>query len=286
LDPGLVAAQVDLAHCIVGQELCGFMSPRVAADRIRNIVRDAGDPSPALLPSLGWVAFHVDRDLGTALEMFSQSAQMPHDTWTTRLRVLLALSLHRYDEAAEWLRSALLVDPYAPWLHARLAWTCHLAGDAPESMARLDEALELFPDHDSTRFYGSILLAFHGEARRAEKMAEELVRRAPYLDMAAAVHAYTLARAGRPGECREMLERLQWLSRERFVLRSFTPAACVALGDIDGALSELRAADEARCPWLFEMLADSRLNALRGHPEFEQMRASVAQVQEAGSEVS
>jgi hypothetical protein len=95
----------------------------------------------------------------------------------------------------------------------------------------------------------------------------------PDYDLASAVHAYTLACAGRRDEAHSLLERLQWLGRERYVLRSFTPAAYLALGDQAGALAELQAAEEARCPWFFQMLADPRLKALHGCPEFEQMRA-------------
>ena len=87
------------------------------------------------------------------------------------------------------------------------------------------------------------------------------------------VHAYALACAGRKDEARAILERLQWLSRERFLLNSFNPAVHVALGDLDAAIEELRTANETRCPWFFQMLADPRLKPLHGHPEFEQMRA-------------
>jgi tetratricopeptide (TPR) repeat protein len=218
--------------------------------------------------------------------MFSQSAHLPHDAWTTRLRVVFALSRHRFDEAAEWLKAALLVDPYAPWLHARLAWTYHLAADPDRSMNHLEESLRLFPEHGSTQLYGSMLLACYGEGKRAEKMAEALEHRSPYFDIAAAVHAYTLAREKRESESREILERLQWLSRERFVMSSFTPAIYAALGDVDNAIAELRTADEARCPWFFQMLADPRLAALHGHPEFVRMKASLDEMEATASETS
>jgi len=68
-----------------------------------------------------------------------------------------------------------------------------------------------------------------------------------------------------------MLERLQWLSRERFVLTSFNAAVCVALGDLDDAVTELEAAAEARCPWLFQMLADPRLDPIRERSEIVRM---------------
>jgi hypothetical protein len=37
---------------------------------------------------------------------------------------------------------------------------------------------------------------------------------------------------------------------------------------MDAAIEELHAANETRCPWFFQTLADPRLKALHGHPEF------------------
>ena len=93
------------------------------------------------------------------------------------------------------------------------------------------------------------------------------MRKSPYLDIGSAVYAYALAQAQREQEARSMLERLQWLSRERFVLASFTVAVCLALGDFDCAVAELQAAADARCPWLFQTLADPRIDPIRERPE-------------------
>ena len=87
-----------------------------------------------------------------------------------------------------------------------------------------------------------------------------------------------------------MLERLQWLGRERFVLRAFNAVVYVALDDQENALAELRAAEQNRCPWFFQILADPRLEALHGYPEFERMRAILPRMEaeaedEAGFEV-
>ncbi len=82
-----------------------------------------------------------------------------------------------------------------------------------------------------------------------------------------------MACAGRADEARVILERLQWLGRERYVVRGFMPAAYLALGDQEAALDELRAMNETRCPWFFMTLADPRLIPLHGNPEFESLRA-------------
>jgi DNA-binding winged helix-turn-helix (wHTH) protein/tetratricopeptide (TPR) repeat protein len=275
LDPSLVPAQVDLANACIAQELFGFMSPTLAAEQVRlaaQAIPPSRQGSEAILPALGWVRFHVDHDLAGALRAFRTSAHLPHDTAITRVRSMFALSRHQFGEAIEMLSAALQADPFSPWLHARLAWAHHLAGDSARSLAQIERALELFPEYESSSLYGAIILAFNGEAERAISLAENLVRKSPYFDLAMAVHGYALACIGRCDEARTILERLQWLSRERFVMNSFTTALFVALGDLDGALAEMHAAAEARCPWFFQMLADPRMKALHERSEFAQMQ--------------
>jgi DNA-binding winged helix-turn-helix (wHTH) protein/tetratricopeptide (TPR) repeat protein len=293
LDPSLTAARVDLVNLSVTQAFYGYMSPAVSAELVRQSAESVASatgfalgaveqlqqfsgPAEAMLPAIGWVSFHVDRDLPRALLAFSLSAHLPHDPWTTRARVMLALSRHRFAEAIEMLRTTIRLDPFSPWLHARLAWALHLDGQTAASVECLRHAIAQFAGHEGVKLYGAMILAFNGEAAQAIELASELAQRLPYFDLATAVHAYALACAGRRDEGRTILERLQWLSRERFVLNSFNPAVHLALGDPDAALAELRASAESRCPWFFQMLADPRLEPLRGRPEFEAMRQILA----------
>jgi tetratricopeptide (TPR) repeat protein len=304
LDPTLVAARVDLANLCVTQSLYGFMAPAVAAEIVRHTTatefptmgiaptgsdRWDGDlfqylpeHARAMLPAVGWVSFHVDHDLPTALQALSCSAPCPHDLFSTRVRAMLELSRHRFGAAIDILRRAIESDPFSPLLHARLAWALHLNGQTAESLECIRHTLAQFPDHEATQLYGAMLMSFSGETAEGVELAQDLAQRSPYFDPATAVHAYALACAGRGGEASAILERLQWLSRERFVLSSFTPAVHVVLGNHNAALDELRAAQEARCPWFFQMLADPRLEPLHGRSEFKQMY-SVLERMETGA---
>jgi DNA-binding winged helix-turn-helix (wHTH) protein len=279
LDPSLIAAKVDLAHLCVTQAFYGFMPPAVSADYVRRVadsIYDLPHRAPALLPALGWVNFHFDRNLPAALAALSSSAHLPHDPWITRARAMFALSRHRFAEAAALLRAAIQLDPYSPWLHNRLAWALHLDGKRAESMEQIRQCIVNFPHHEGTGLYGSAILAFNGEAKLAVELAQEQAQRVPDFDIANAAHAYALACSGRQDEARAILERMQWLSRERYLLNTFNPAVYVALGDLDAALAELRVAEAARCPWFFQMLADPRLKPLHGRAEFERMRGILA----------
>jgi adenylate cyclase len=286
LDPSLHVAQIDLANACVIQAFSGFISPTQAAEQVRHVaeaIPPSAEGAEAILPGLGWIRFHVDHDLPGALRAFATSTHLPHETSVTRLRSMLALSRHRFLDAIEIMNDALHVDPYSPWLNARLAWAYHLSGETAKSISQAEHALELFPEHVASNVYAGIIMAFNGSAERAIGIAENLVRHSPHFDMGIAVYAYALAQGGRHEEARAILERLQWLSRERFVLSSFTTAVNVALGDIESAIADLKSASEVRCPWFFQMLADPRIASLRTHPEYVKMQKLLERMENAAA---
>lgn len=279
LDPDLAAARVEVAHLCITQAYYGFMPPTVAADLVRRTVA-APEEIPAgaegILAALGWISFHVDRNLPAALWSFRRTNHLPYCPWATRTFTQLALSRHRFHEAIELLQSAIRVDPWSAWLQARLSWAHHLAGEAAAGVKLAHAALERFPLHEGVQLYGAIILAFNGETERAVELAGGLAQRLPYFDLATAVHAYTLAMAGHRDAAQAILERLEWLSRERYVLKTFSPAVYLALDEPDKALAELRSAGESRCPWFFQMLADPRLKPLHERQEFQSMLGILA----------
>jgi len=288
LSPSLVAAKVEMVHLGITQAIFGFMSPSAAASMVRRVADSIPElpvQGQAILPALGSISFHVDHDLPAALWAFSNSSHLPHDHWVTRSRVMFALSRRRFAEAIGELESALIEDPFSPWLHARLAWALHLAGQPEESVKQIRHGLARFPDHMGMALYGAMILPFNGDAATGLQLAESLAARQPFLDIVSGLHAYALACKGRAEEARSVLERLEWLSRERFVMRSFTPAVYAVLGDFDAALSELQTSADSRCPWFFQMLADPRLKPLHGRREFEEMRNILTRI-EATAETS
>jgi DNA-binding winged helix-turn-helix (wHTH) protein/tetratricopeptide (TPR) repeat protein len=281
LDPSFIAARADLAHLCVTQAFYGFMLPTAAAGVVRRAaaqIPELAGNSETLLPALGWIYFHVDRNLRAALDAFARSAHLPQDPRVTRVRTMFLLSRHRFDEALETLRAAIQADPFSPWLQARLAWALHLAGEAEASVDQIRKTISQFTEHDGAHLYGAMILAYNGETARAVELARALASRSAH-DLATAAHAYALACAGRKEEARTLLERLQWLSRERFVMNTFDAATYVAMDDDDAALEELRIANENRCPWFFQTLGDPRLQPLRGRPEFERMRSSLRAIE-------
>ena len=281
LDQELMAARVDLAQLAIVQCIYGYLSPRIAAATVRRAadgIPELNERAVALLPALGWVEFHFDRDARSALQMIARSEGLPYDATNTRTRIWLLQSRHRFGEALELLRAALQLDPYSPWLQTALGWSLHLAGEHEASMAQADKSIELFSEYDNSLFFATMILGYNGETARAVEVAKTLAGRASHYDLATSARAYALACAGQQDESRHLLERLQWLSRERFVLNTLNAATHVVLGEPDAALAVLRMANETRCPWFFQSLADPRLKSLYERPEFVELKASLAEL--------
>jgi DNA-binding winged helix-turn-helix (wHTH) protein/tetratricopeptide (TPR) repeat protein len=288
LDPTLLAAKVELANLCVTQAFYGYMAPATSANLINgtaDTIPDLPQTAPAMLPALGWINFHFNRNLAGALWAFSASEGLPHDPWTTRVRAMFGLSRRRFAETIALLKRALEIDPYSPWLSSRLALAYHLNGQADASVKQIKQAVSLFPGHEGSNIYGAMILAYNGDTEKAVELAADVTRRLPYFDIATSVHAYALARAGRAAEARGLLERLEWLSRERFVMRTMDAPALVALDDPEAAIVELRRAAETRCPWFFPTLADPRLKPLHGHPEFVALEAILPRMEAVAAEM-
>jgi TolB-like protein/tetratricopeptide (TPR) repeat protein len=286
MEPKLVEARVDLVNACLLQESFGFMSPAVAADQARRIaatIPEEGGHAEAILPALGWIAFHVDRDLAAGLELLSRGAHLPFDQWRARWTMMFTMCRHRFSEAIAMLEEWVRLDPYSPWANGVLSWAYFLARRHEESVRQVERCLKQNPEHTGTRMFAGIILAHNGEARRASAITREFAREKPNFDLAMSVHAYSLARAGETDEAHDLLEQLQWLSRERFVMRSITAGAYAALGEKESALEELRAADVDRCPWFFQALADPRLDPVRSDPGFERLISKLEDLEQTAA---
>jgi tetratricopeptide (TPR) repeat protein len=268
----------------------------------------------SLYPAMGWIHFHHGRDLAAAAEDFARAQRgglkaaafnpiPPHQnvvtraaysSWNVVYQVRFALARGLFSDAIALLQSALAFDPYSPVLHARLAWAHHLADDSSAAVEQARVTQTLFPDHSGAQFFCSIVFAAAAEsgddkaelALQATALATRLVQHTPTLDAAYANLAYAQARQGHIIEARALLDRQQQLGRERFVMRSFHAPALVELGEFDAAMEALLTADRQHCSWLFELLQDPRLQALRGEPEFERLCRPAREMVAASSSVA
>jgi DNA-binding winged helix-turn-helix (wHTH) protein/tetratricopeptide (TPR) repeat protein len=280
LDSNMLEARVRLAHGYLALSSFGYMRPDIAAELARKHAELALALSPdeqSIYPALGWIRFHHDRDFAAAAEAFAYPQRPGYNPWTVIYQARSALSQGRFSEAISLLRTAIDADPYSPVMHGRLAWALHLAGDSNAALEQARRTHRLFPNHSGAMFFCVIVFAAACKpgdstselAAQAMALVTRLVQDSPSLDTAGATLAYVQARQGCFSEAQALLDHQQWLSRERFVMRSFHAPALVELGEFEAAIEALVTAEQQHCPWFFELLYDPRLQPLHGEQGFQ-----------------
>jgi len=297
LESNTLDPRIHLVHGYLAQSTYGYLQPDVAAQLARKHAEYTLSHSPgarSLHPALGWIYFHHDRDFAAAAHAFTHSQHPGTNLWSLIYRTRYSLGQGRVNEAISILQSALDTDPFSPILHARLAWALHLAGVERAAVEQANRTQRLFPDHSGAMFFCAIIFAAASKpgssdtplAKQATAVANRLIQTAPSLDAAYATLAYIKARQGCIIEACTLLERQQRLGRERYVMRSFHAPALVELGESDAAIEALTQADQDRCPWFFELLADPRLEPLHGEPEFQRLCSDSRQLDSADASVA
>jgi hypothetical protein len=81
------------------------------------------------------------------------------------------------------------------------------------------------------------------------------------------------ALAARTDEARSVLSEMEAMAAHRYVGHYYPAQVKVAVGDVEGALTDLEAALEEPVHWLAMIHLDPSLAALRGHPRFEAIHA-------------
>jgi len=298
LDPSLISARIHLVHSYLVQSYFGYIRPDLSAEMARKqaeMVLAQSPNSQSVHPALGWIHFHHDRDPIAAARAFAHSQGPGYSPSTTRYRIKFALGQGRFADAIAISRASIELDGFSPLLHSRLAWSLHLSGDPEGALEQARRTLQLFPGHIAGLFYGSMIFAATDhdahESRKelglkATALATHLIQIAPSFDPGYAALAYSQARQGHVTEARALMDRLQWLGKERYVLRSYQVPALVELGDLDGALAELNAAEHLHCPSLFEILSDPRISPLHGRPEFQKLLSRLGPMRVASTSVA
>jgi serine/threonine protein kinase/Tfp pilus assembly protein PilF len=147
----------------------------------------------------------------------------------------------RYDEALEEALKALDFDPTSARAHATLGWA-YLKKDTPDrGIAELRRAVELAPGH-------GMWLAQLGQA---------------------------LAELGRIAEAREVLARLEALSRQGYVAPYHLAYVYTGLGEAEAALDCLERAYRERAGAVYGIKGSFLFAPLRSHPRFQALLAKM-----------
>ncbi len=266
------------AHIILAAY--NWMEPRQAAP----IALEAAAKAMALDPtagepraSRGDLAFHVDHDFALAGGELDRALTLspgyaPAYSWRSEV----AMVNGRTEDAISLLRRSIELDPLAAAPRGLLGFALETTGRLEEAERTYRHALEISPGFP--RPVGALVRLQLARGKTAEAIAG--AQRAVDDDPSASnltTLGVALALTGRSSEARSILTRLRELGRQRWVSPYELARVEAALGDRARALSDLRAAIEAREFRIPELKSsvDIEFRGLVDDPEFKRLIAGI-----------
>jgi len=274
-DPGYALAHMGIADTFGSLGLFSFMPPHQAYARAKAAAKKALEIDPELAEayaSLGWITMWYDWDWPAAERHFLKAIQMKPDYAPAHLWHGLCLSITgRFEESIREIEEARELEPLEPNNTAIMGWALYMARRFDESIGVLRKVIESDPEFSIAYWYLSANLMqkkIYGEGiatlQKLVQLSAESV-----IWLSALGRAYGLA--GMKDEAFKILERLDGLSKDRYVGSFWRAVVWIGLGEKNEALENLEKAYLEReslfaClkiwPLLDSLRSDSRFKAL------------------------
>lgn len=272
IDPNYALAYVGISGANRGLALSSEMNPReffpkaiAAAQRALSIDDGLAESHAALGASMFWYDWNwneSENHLKRAIELDPNSA----DAHLYYAHLLSCTGRHA--EALAEIKRARELDPFSPFVNAIEGQFLVYAGKPDDALARLRETSELAPGFWFPHVFASS--AYIEKGMFAEAITE--ARRATELSATQTVsmssEGYALAKAGKPGEARDVLESLLKLAKERFVPPYQIAIVYNGLEDRDRTFEWLERGFEQRDPKMVFLRVEPKWNNLRSDPRF------------------
>jgi serine/threonine-protein kinase len=270
IDPGYALAYVGIGLAYADLAESGLDDPRDAFLHAKDAVAKALAADSELAEAhatLAYIRFTAEYDWEGAEEEFRYALELnpgAADTYDYYGRLLAAVG--RFDEAVEMLKRARELDPMAHRID--LATALIRAGRYDEAIDAANDAMILDPNYG--RAHATIGWAYFLKGMTQEGLAE--LEKAVALSPAEAGwlaqlgEAYGLA--GRTGDARSVLHRLQKVAEERYVSPYHFAYVHTGLGEHDTAIDWLERAYEQRSGAIYGLKGSFLFTPLRSHPRF------------------
>jgi tetratricopeptide (TPR) repeat protein len=251
------------------------MPPHEAYSRARAAANKALEIDPELgevYASLGWIAMWYDWDWPAAERFFLKAIQKKPDYATAHLWYGLCLSiLGRFGESLREIQEARRMEPLETVNAAVLGWALYMARRFDESIKELRKVIELDPEFSIAYWYQSgnfIAQKMWGEAIPTIQKLVELSSESIFA-LSALGLAYALS--GMKAEALKILERMDGLSKDRYVGSLWRAMVWMGLGEMNRALENLEKAYLEKESIMACLKIWPMLDSLRPEPRFKDL---------------
>jgi eukaryotic-like serine/threonine-protein kinase len=274
-DPGYALAYAGVADSYVLLGWNSYLPPKdafpkgkAAAMSALEIAPDLGEAHTALAAVLwlhDWRWPEARKEFQRALEL------NPCYPTANHYYAECLMTLGRHAEALTRMKKSLELDPLSLIINVAIGWAYYHARQYDEGVAQLLRTVELDPNYPMTCWILGLLYrktARYDLAISAGKKAVNLSGGSPLMRAAL---AQTFATAGAAQEAIQILDDLQKLAKERYVVPHFFAGIYADLGDHDRALEYLEKSYAEHCHWLIYLHIDPSLDDLRNDPRFQDL---------------
>ena len=272
-DPGYALPYVGIADAFGILGVYGYMPPHPAYARARAAANRALEIDPEIAEvyaSLGWIAMWYDRDWPAAERHFLKAIQMKPDYPEAHLWFgnLLACT-GRFDEAVREMKRGKELEPLEPAPPTHVGWALYYARRFNESIEELRKVIESDPEFSLS--YMMLAGNFADKKMWPEAIAagQKFVELTSESVVALSLLGFVYGSAGLKEEASKILERLNGMSKERYVGPLFKAFVWMGLGETDKALENLEKAFEEKESWMAWLKVWPILDPLRAEPRFQ-----------------
>jgi TolB-like protein/Tfp pilus assembly protein PilF len=267
IDSNFALAYVGLANCYNLLNSYGVIPSVEATTRAKEALRRAIEIDAHLAEAYaaqGYIKMIYDWDWSGAEKDFQYAINsnpnyaMAQYWYSNYLR-----AVGRFDEAMAATRRAQILDPYALIIKTGLALQFYLIRQYDSVIRQCRGILDLEPDFSIPVI---LLASAYAETERYEEALGELqeaLKIDPDDPEILSLIGYTYAKSGDREGVQRMLDRVEEVSKRRYVNPSDVVLIYAGLGDVDQTFTLLERAYEARSQYLIWFKTDPRLDSIR-----------------------
>jgi TolB-like protein/DNA-binding winged helix-turn-helix (wHTH) protein/Tfp pilus assembly protein PilF len=265
-------AWAGIAMALASSPVNGDASPREIAPRAREAADRALRAQPGLAEAQhvkGYVAWSLDWDWPAAERSYREALVINPGMAFGHVVHGHALSqMGRHAEAVEATRRGRALAPMDPSVHALSSQVAFQGRDYVAALEHARRAVALDPEFWIGHMMLAQTFAELGDLEAATDAANVAARFSNQNSKPVALRAFLLAKAGRTGDAREVIDMLEAASRERYVPPAAIALIYAGLGDRERVFEWLERAYAARDVHLMYLPVDPKWDAFRGDPRF------------------
>jgi DNA-binding winged helix-turn-helix (wHTH) protein/TolB-like protein/Tfp pilus assembly protein PilF len=217
--------------------------------------------------ALGHVKVQYEYDWAGAEKEYNRAIELNPNYVNAHHFYALCLSMMgRFDEGIEEIKRAQELDPFSLFIHANVGNILYHARRYDEAINQLKSVLEMNPNF-------ALACSVLGHAYLQKGMVEQAIAEFQKRKMPGTGGAGDLGQAyassARRSEALKEINKLQELSKQRYVAPYNLALIYTSLGDKNNALEWLEKAYEDRSTLLVWIRVDPRLDTLRSEPRFK-----------------